>query len=47
LWDFVDGSCTCYPGTQYHFGLLRVDGSTKPAFDLVQQYFQTGTLPPQ
>lgn len=45
LWDFVPGSLS--PTTkpdQYNFGLLRVDGSAKPAEASVSTYFSNGTV---
>jgi len=43
LWDFAPGTlCTCAPGKEYHFGLLRLDGSEKPAYATVRTFFTTG-----
>jgi len=46
LWDFAPGTlCTCAPGTEYHFGLLRLDGSEKPAYATIRDFFKYGTIP--
>ena len=43
LWDFAPGTlCTCAPAKEYHYGLLRLDGSEKPAFATVRTFFATG-----
>ena len=43
MWDFAPGTlCTCAPDSQYHYGLLRLDGSEKPAFATVKTFFTTG-----
>lgn len=45
LWDFAPGTCWCSPAKEYHYGLLRLDGSPKPAFATVEQFFKTGVIP--
>jgi endo-1,4-beta-mannosidase len=45
LWDFAPGTlCACAPGYEYHFGLLRLDGSPKPAYTTIKRFFSTGLL---
>jgi len=45
LWDFAPGTlCTCSPGYEYHFGLLRLDGSAKPAYSTIKRFFTQGAL---
>ena len=46
IWqDFAPGTlCTCAPGTEYHFGLLRLDGSEKPAFVTLRDFFKFGIV---
>ena len=40
--DFTDGSLTWVGATsnEYHFGLLRTDGTAKPAFAVEQAAFR-------
>jgi len=43
--DFAAGTlCSCAPGAEYHFGLIRTDGTVKPAFTTLARFFKLGLI---